>query len=181
MKLLQTVGMVAAIQSQEPALGPWRERRHHHITSSHGRAIHPIQTENQAVSAEWTARSEVTIRLDHLPPCTTAKHLHRCFKKEGDVEFIEVFETIEGRRNGRGLVRFRSLSASEYFYETSDSNRPPPSKAFWVNRLYQLQIPNQGSFTIACELEPNYRAPFHRSPVNRRFEYQERMVSAMLY
>ena len=108
--------MVAAIQSQEPALGPWRERRHHHIALPHGRAIlNPVQAENHAVATEWTARSEVTIRLDHLPPCTTVKHLHRCFKKEGDVEFIEVFETIEGRRNGRGLVRFRSLSAPDYF------------------------------------------------------------------
>ena len=100
--------MVAAVHFPKKTLQSWRDQPSNNLPIRRTQGQHPAQVVTQnANQVGWGTRTEVTVRFDKLPPFTTVKHLHKCFKKEGAVDFLELFETTDGRRDGRGLVRFR--------------------------------------------------------------------------
>lgn len=55
----------------------------------------------------WGKRVQVAIMVNGLPTNITTAHLHQIFSREGPVETLEIFKSIEGRGNGRAKIRFR--------------------------------------------------------------------------
>lgn len=55
----------------------------------------------------WKTWDEVTVKLRGLPPTLTTLDLYNAFRDEGPIDFIEIYEDQDGRRDSRGKIRFR--------------------------------------------------------------------------
>ena len=66
-------------------------------------------------AAEWLSWPELTVRLNGIHQQDTTYSLWKNFAVEGEITFIELFEGRDGKREGRGKIRFS----------------PPPKRDFW--------------------------------------------------
>lgn len=63
----------------------------------------------QHIKPEWTTWDFVDLYLSKLPPGIKTVDLWNNFKKEGEVDLVEIFVTRGGQKDTRGKVRFRQV------------------------------------------------------------------------
>lgn len=79
--------------------------------------------------AEWKAWPEITILLDGLPSNVTTKDIWSWFSEEGEISYIDIYESRGPHRPRSGKIRFE----------------PPPKRAFWVLNQGQYRVPHSNS------------------------------------
>ena len=92
-----------------PALDASSNYKHSHSRPHHNQAyvMRPAFGSNRRVQDDWTKWVELGLKISGLPPSTTTRDLHRCFSKEGNIVFIELYENTRSEREGTACVRFR--------------------------------------------------------------------------
>lgn len=66
--------------------------------------------QNQAVARlkdDWTTWNELAIRLIDLPACTRTRDVLMAFRKQGSIDYIELYEDDSGKRSERGIIKFK--------------------------------------------------------------------------
>lgn len=70
-------------------------------------------TQNPALKAlkpKWQTWDSLAINIRGVPDEATAFTLWKAFQRQGVVAAIDLYEDANGRRNGRGRIRFRLVS-----------------------------------------------------------------------
>lgn len=120
----------------------------------------PVRTVVRRPSA-WRNLKEVTVRVERLDAATTTFDLWKQFSQEGEVVFIELYETTHGTRNGSGKVRFS----------------PPPKEEFWAENegRYRLSRKDNTQYLALTKLETPKQEALIQSPVRKHKFYPPRM------
>lgn len=69
----------------------------------------------------WKNWASIMLKLERLPPDTEVAHLWQWFSKEGDIAWIEIFDSHSHRESSN-----QRLTAKMRF-------EPPPKRNFWAN------------------------------------------------
>lgn len=137
--------------------------------------------EHRRPGDDWTQWIELGIKLSGLPSTVTTFDLWQSFRREGSIATVEIFEDNQGKRDGKGRVRFRysgDRDCSLNFELLADLlASPPPAKPFWQATRYQISIKGMKQlYLINVELDAKRRLFLAPSPVNPSVKYPENTV-----
>lgn len=116
-------------------------------------------------SEEWRQWTELTVRIQGLPPSVKTIEIWGLLRREGEISRIELHEDSNGQRSGEASVTFM----------------PPPAKAFWQEGSHDIEVAEPGrrplTYTLDMFLQSPRRSFMHTSPANEAVKYPEKMVS----
>ncbi len=149
----------------------------------------PVQAhqgpEHRRPENDWTQWIELGIKLSGLPLTVATFDLWQSFRHEGSIATVEIFEDSQGKRDGRGRIRFRYSTSRDYSLRLTPLAdtiaSPPPSKPFWQVARYQIKIKGvKQPYFVNVELEAKRRLFLAPSPVNPSVKYPETTVTIPL-
>ncbi|KAL6857989.1 hypothetical protein ACO1O0_005435 [Amphichorda felina] len=123
--------------SGSPGRQPWPARtvniRHRGVCGVQYEGSSDDQLSSGTTTEDWERWSDITLRLDGLPPETETAHLFEWFSKEGRIAWIDIFASQSQ------LAPDRPVSAKIRF-------EPPPKRNFWANGKYVVRHPNRQQY-----------------------------------
>jgi RNA-dependent RNA polymerase len=111
---------------------------------------------------------DLTLMLNQLHAETTTWDIFKAFQKHGTIAYIEIFQTTEGEKTGRGRIRFS----------------PPPYTAFWKKlgkfKNYPIVLESgHGTFNARVTFDEvkfrNRQSQQIRSPIRPQVFYDTKM------
>ncbi|KKZ64996.1 RNA-directed RNA polymerase [[Emmonsia] crescens] len=107
------------------------------------------------INGEWASWESVSVSLTRIPRHINTFTLWKSFSKQGDIDYIEIFENARGRREGGGRIRFK----------------PPPREAFWARREYLLSLENNESVSLDIRMDIRRPVLEIESPIQPGVKY----------
>ncbi|ODH36010.1 hypothetical protein ACO22_02843 [Paracoccidioides brasiliensis] len=106
------------------------------------------------INGEWASWESLSVTLSGLPTDIDTFTVWKSFSAHGTVDYIELFEDARGRRERRGIVRYR----------------PPPQEPFWL-RPYRLELRNGEVASLIIHLDMQRPALWINSPIQPGVRY----------
>ncbi|KGY15966.1 hypothetical protein PABG_11218 [Paracoccidioides brasiliensis Pb03] len=106
------------------------------------------------INGEWASWESLSVTLSGLPTDIDTFTVWKSFSAHGTVDYIELFEDARGRRERRGIVRYR----------------PPPQEPFWL-RPYRLELRNGEVASLIVHLDMQRPALWINSPIQPGVRY----------
>ncbi|KAM0275409.1 hypothetical protein ACHAPA_000271 [Fusarium lateritium] len=101
----------------------------------------------------WHAWPELTVQLEGLPTSVTTANLWDWFSREGEIAYMDIYETSRSPGSSNAKIRFE----------------PPPKRDFWATGLYRVPHPDAERhprhLEIVVSLAKHVPQQMHRSPV----------------
>ncbi|KAF5665654.1 RNA-dependent RNA polymerase SAD-1 [Fusarium heterosporum] len=101
----------------------------------------------------WRAWPELTVQLEGLPTSATTSNLWDWFSHEGEISYIDIYETPNSTESSNAKIRFE----------------PPPKRAFWATGTYHVLHldleQRERHLDIAVSIARNIPQQHIRSPV----------------
>ncbi|KAF7512284.1 hypothetical protein GJ744_001852 [Endocarpon pusillum] len=113
----------------------------------------------QHTKPEWTTWDFLDLFISNLPSGIKTVDLWRNFKREGEVDLIDIFVTRGGQKDTKARLRFR----------------PPPRRDFFTSSSkYTLNFEGGRTWPIQVQLDRDQRKTFTTtSPVNENVTYPD--------
>ncbi|KMQ47920.1 hypothetical protein HL42_1425 [Trichophyton rubrum] len=107
------------------------------------------------LAPHWISWESLAVTVSNFPPNVNTYTLWKSFSACGTVDFIELFEDIRGKREGRGRIRFR----------------PPPKESFWLDGRHVLELEDGQRIIISVRVDTFRRRKEVPSPVDPKIMY----------
>ncbi|KAI1140661.1 RdRP-domain-containing protein [Hypoxylon sp. FL0543] len=120
--------------------------------SNYGRGRPKTPNGNAAgLRPHWAEWEKISLRISRLPAHTTTRDVWMIFKSHGEVVSVELFERLNGEREGSGRVCFS----------------PPPTNQFWDD-IMAVNIQGQ-QLKIRVELQKEQKIPQIHGPSGKSY------------
>ncbi|EEH41892.2 hypothetical protein PAAG_03813 [Paracoccidioides lutzii Pb01] len=106
------------------------------------------------INGEWASWESLSVTLSGLPTDIDTFTVWKSFSAHGTVDYIELFEDARGRRERRGIVRYR----------------PPPQEPFWL-RPFRLELRDGEVASLNVHLDMQRPALWINSPIQPGVRY----------
>ena len=122
--------------------------------SSQGSRVRPAEDRHGFQHIDWRTAAEIKVLFRGLPLKATTKDVWDNFAKEGDLSSIDLYTDPDGRRNGRGCLRFRFFTLSTAALDLTNMLKSTSRALFLADESRQLYVQTGGSAAPHNKIAP---------------------------